>query len=491
VENDVPVINEVSDAFIANEGGLTLVGNIDVTSGADDSTYADLSKNVSGWNGTSITSAATELTSGGNTVYYYVDPEQTDVLVATTDSTGQDGSKEVFNLTVDPENGEYAIQTFAPLDSQKEFNFDLTNTSFPGGPTGQYLITDANDAYFDIADVPSSENVVLSFTTKSTQLDEPDPDLPQGSNIGIGLNDQWIENTESSLVIDFGTPSWDPSIDEYETPDQLATGGEISIGFDIKSQKTVNIQYTLYDENGDAVGTFDQAFTGKGDTLVITEYDKVSAVELNTILNPEADPESQGAYGAFRVNSVEFSTSSDDTDIVEEFVVDVYDADGDMTSATISVEFDGDNIMGGQDYEGALSNVGPDVMVGGAENETFDGGAGDDLIIGGDGADIIEGGADNDILVADIVDFDGTDDQGSEPDIQEDGDADEIDGGDGIDILIETDADEIGPNGEPSAPESAPIENVEHIVEEGEVVDMGGEDIDPLTYLIPPPEDAS
>ena len=89
-------------------------------------------------------------------------------------------------------------------------------------------------------------------------------------------------------------------------------------------------------------------------------------------------------------------------------------------------------------------------------------------------------------MVGDIVDFSAQDDDDSFPDIEEDGDADIIDGGGGEDVLIETDADEIT-----TAEASVANIDAEDVVEEGEFADVGGEDVDPLIYLIPPPEDAA
>jgi hypothetical protein len=287
------------------------------------------------------------------------------------------------------------------------------------------------------------------------------------------------------------------------------TGVEISVN---QQHSPGDILWYAYDQDDeDLIATNDTTFSGTTGVIIGTDNANAEDAPLTIGTEPGVNEVDEligkvlitsTTNPGYKVTDIVASEASGETDILLDFNVDVVDADGDTDSALINVELDGDNIMGGQDYEGALSNEGPDVMVGGAENETFDGGSGDDVIVGGDGVDTIDGGAGNDILVADIVDFDGTDpgptaseDDDSSPDILEDGDVDTVIGGAGDDdILIETDADEVVPTAADSVDST-----VEETILEGETADGlndideagGGDDFDPLLLLIPPPEDGA
>ncbi|MEJ2137632.1 MAG: hypothetical protein P8X86_20620, partial [Desulfofustis sp.] len=129
-------------------------------------------------------------------------------------------------------------------------------------------------------------------------------------------------------------------------------------------------------------------------------------------------------------------------------------------------------------------------------DDIIDGGAGDDVLIGGLGTDSLSGGDGDDVLVGDLVDFDGTDPVlSTSPDIIDDGVEDVIVGGEndegGIDGSTFTGDVSVDANdpGADDIPED--VSEVEHEIVEGNDIDPGGEEVDPLIYLIPPSEDAS
>ena len=392
VENDVPVINQVADGHIANEPNQILTGLFDVSTGADEPVSASLTSNIAGWNGTTVTSVDSGLISGGQKVYYYVDPVHPDQLLAVTDVNNIEGSK-VFTLTVDPTNDQYTLETFAKLDGQRDFLFDLTKTTPPGGTEDYYIITDANNAYSSLSDVPPTETVILSLSSSN-----PNEEV-QGSTQGIGIDDQWVEppgpNGDGALVIDFGVPDYDdPSVTEK---DSLAIGGEVNLTVDIKSNDEVTVVYSVYDRNGSLAGTGNQTLSGKSGTVSITGFNQISAIEL------------AASDGAFRLTGADFSSTSVEYDVFEQFTVVVTDADGDTTATeTIAIEFDNDNVMtgtneaevfvGGPEAEVISGGGGDDVIFGGAGDDTITGGDGDDTISGGGGADWLDGGAGSDTL---------------------------------------------------------------------------------------------
>ena len=118
-----------------------------------------------------------------------------------------------------------------------------------------------------------------------------------------------------------------------------------------------------------------------------------------------------------------------------------------------------------------------------------------DSVQSGSHEDYINGGAGDDLLVGDLVDF-GDLDNNLDNNIIEDGFEDVIDGGtdaDGLDtdVLIEA-STQTRLTGEP-APDDEDSANVEITVDEGNTADIDGVAPldDPLTMLIPPPDDGT
>jgi len=427
VVDDVPVINQVADAHIANEPNLILTGLFDVDEGADEPVSASLTSNIAGWDGISVTSVDSGLTSNGQTVYYYVDPDHTDQLLAVTNVNDIETSK-VFTLSVDPANDEYTLETFAKLDGQQDFIFDLSKTTPPGGTDKYYLITDANKAYSSLAEVPPTETVILSLS--STNLNEE----VQGSTQGIGIDNQWVDppeqNGDGALVIDFGVPDYDdPSV---RLKDSLAIGGYVNLTVDIKSNSHVTVVYTVFGATGDEIGTGSQLLSGSSGTVSITGYDQISAIEL------------AASDGAFRLTGADFSSTSVEFDVLEEFTVAITDADGDTATETIAVEFDNNNVMTGTD-EAEVFVGGPEaeIISGGGGDDVITGGPGDDTIDGGEGADTIDGGAGNDTITGD-TDGDANDDtyDGGDDTITGGDGNDTIDGGEGNDVIYGEEGDD-------------------------------------------------
>ncbi|SDO84945.1 DUF5801 repeats-in-toxin domain-containing protein, partial [Desulforhopalus singaporensis] len=470
VENDVPTIGDVSHAYIANEPGLDLVGIIDIDSGADEPVTADLTANIEGWDGTTTTSVEVEgLFSNSQQVYYYVDPLATNVLHAITDPANPGGSI-VFTLTVDPLTDSYELETFAKLDAITDYDFDSSEAGFPNGPKPELVITEdpvtgEHNAY-EPADVPSDVDILFSLTSRDSG---GAASTVNGSTDGMGIQNNVVNDGEGVLVIDFGlTDSFSGG-----TADVVAVGEVTLAGRVVGSNEPLIIEYTAFNEFGDAVDLdgnviTDGSPTGTetfaiGENPIITfntdgGIDAISKVEIEAVQND------------FKLTDVDFAISSSEQDIYEEFQVDIVDADGDVATDTIYVEFDGDNVMVGTD--------GGDVFAGGPEAETIygeggddviDGGGGDDILIGGDGADEIYGGDGDDTIVADSVTVYGDPDVSGDTVIVEDGDVDIVVGGDGG----ETSGDVV-PDNTGSDPDTF------------SGIDVDSEDLD---NLVPPPTD--
>ena len=121
IDDTIQVV-EPSDATVANEAGTTFQGTLQTT-GADNDTYsASLTSNISGWSA-SNTFGSTTLTSGGNTVYYFVSPTDTSKLIAYTDSSNSPSGYSasdtnqslVFEVTAAPNSDSYRCRCMPRL----------------------------------------------------------------------------------------------------------------------------------------------------------------------------------------------------------------------------------------------------------------------------------------------------------------------------------------------------------------------------------------
>ena len=277
--------------------------------------------------------------------------------------------------------------------------------------------------------------------------------------------------------------------------------------------------------------TFDEVrfevSTGDSYRVVSTQIEEVTEGVDETLLIPfevvDADGDVidtmtvQTTEGSEEEVPLSFSITFDGQGIIDAAAADAADGDVSTTGMVISGS-SGDDIITGTVYDDTIygrdgsdnmsGGDGDDFLVGdivddfgdgvGADvsNDIIDGGAGDDVLIGGLGADSLSGGDGDDVLVGDLVDFDGTDPVlSTSPDIIDDGVEDVIVGGEndegGIDGSTFTGDASVDANdpGADDIPED--ISEVEHEIVEGNDIDPGGEDVDPLIYLIPPPEDAA
>ncbi|OGR18373.1 MAG: hypothetical protein A2X81_10400 [Desulfobacterales bacterium GWB2_56_26] len=452
VQDDVPVINQVANAFIANEPGLLLTGLLDVDDGADESVSADLSINIPGWDGTTVKSVDSGLTSQGQTVYYYVDPADISILLAITDLNDPEGSK-VFSLTVEPQSDEYEIETFGKLDAIKEYDFDAGQAGFPNGPKPMLIITQDPNGHqeaYTPETLPNDPDLQTLFTL--TAYNGNVALNVNGSTDGMGIGHNNVVNEdEGKIVIDFGSSGLDGTVAIDDITFSLKH---------IPDSKATAIQYTAYNEDGDPVDLNGDVigagqFTGE---VTVPKYESSFTINEDGSIGTISKVELEAVDENFKLTGVEFVSSSEEFDIHEQFEVAIVDSDGDAVTTTIDVEFDNNNEMtgtddaevfvGGPEDETISGEGGDDIIAGGAGNDTIEGGAGDDVIygdegndelsggagedqlVGGEGEDSLEGGEDDDTLVGDDVEFIG---DPADPVIVEDEAPDIIDGGAGND----------------------------------------------------------
>ena len=211
---DVTINDDGIDASTTNSSGLnaadTQISGTVAVAGADgndnestDQYSADLSVNIVGWSESS-TFADSGLMTSGNAIYYYVDPDDTSVLIAYTSSSAAEWGDadaiqtKIFTLTLDPNSGEYVLDLETPITKITTTNADLTG-NIPGG-NDEDLFVMLNGA---VKGEPESGDVVLCIITAT---DAGGVSTVNTSPNGIGVGAGKDIGANEKLILDFGFP---------------------------------------------------------------------------------------------------------------------------------------------------------------------------------------------------------------------------------------------------------------------------------------------
>ncbi|WP_280140411.1 VCBS domain-containing protein [Pseudomonas borbori] len=375
IVDDTPTLTTVSPASLTNGPSGYATGSSDPVIGADVPGSADLTGNIAGWNGTSVTYAASSLTSGGNTVYYSVNPDDMGVLYAFTSATpapysGGAGQSLIFTLTYDVA-GNYVIDMNGKLDGPAQTFGAIFNQNI-GGNQDYLLVTDTGMLYKPSDSIPAGQTVIMSVDSSVGTVNS--------SQQGLAADSQWISG---GLVLYFS----------YASP---VVSAQFSI--DIQSSDTTNaVNWTVYGQ--DALGN---SVTESG-TTVFTEG---VLTDIPTTLTgiTRIDLSDTGGSG-FRVSGSSIVDRIEEDPISTSFDIGVIDADGDPASATLDVvfqpQFAGQFVVGSNanDVAGSAALY---VTPAGAGGITGKGG--NDILVGDEGRSDLVGKNVNMILALDSSD---------------------------------------------------------------------------------------
>ncbi|TFH89301.1 type I secretion C-terminal target domain-containing protein, partial [Vibrio ouci] len=378
------------DLTTYNQPGTYVGNNLIETAGADTLYSADLSGNIQGWDpDNGVTFSDSGLSSSGTTLYYYVDPNQPDVLYAYTDTAddpsefgASPGTQElVFTLTADPNNNRYQIELERAIDSISSVAIaDLTEGE---GGINNIVYVGFNpdlDPDFDLDyDFGQLEpNYELAFTLTAISSDGTEGNV-NGSNNGFGVDNPAVD-VDEVLIVDF--------VDDVAAASFSFTG-------------SIFAYFVAYDTDGVVVDSGDFF---SGESLVFNEA--VSYVELTT----------SSTYGD---DNFQFIGASADViesaanDVSLQFDVTVNDSDGDSTSGNFTIDLNAPSEMTltGTDNDGRL--------IGSEGDDTFIGNGGADLFTVLDGyldgsTDVIK---DFDLAEGDKVDISDLFDNLTEQDV--------------------------------------------------------------------------
>jgi len=280
------------------------------TGGVDEEYSADLSSNISG----DASFSDSGITAGGKTLYYYVDPDNPETLIAYIDHSDSPGEYSasntdqelVFTLVADPNSDSYQLEVVRPIDSLTEVTIE--NLGGKGGNTASAFIgidssTGLTFVLNDPSDLTASHE--LSFTLTSRD-DKNSAGTVNGNNNGFGVDNAWVDQGET-LVVDYASP--------------VAAASFAFTG-------ATTIYYIAYAEDGSVLG---QGNIANGDS--ISNLGEISYVELST--------SSSDSHNNFQfTGSTSSVIDSSINDVNLDFDVVVTDSDGDKANDSFNVGLD-------------------------------------------------------------------------------------------------------------------------------------------------------
>ncbi|MGX2955067.1 immunoglobulin-like domain-containing protein [Shewanella sp. JL219SE-S6] len=317
VEDDSPVVDvePILDG-VNTVGTYTGVMN---TSGADKDYSADLSGNVNGWDAGSQTYfGASDITAGGKTVFFFVDPNNPDQLFAYTsdespakayDASNPDQTL-IFTLNTDPNSDSYQLDILQSIDKLEEIDIGALDGG-KGGISGTVYVTYDNatgayNIYNDPSKVPSDAEVAFTLYGRDGNGDLADVN---GTDNGFGVANPWVSGGET-LIVDYA--------------DTVASA---SFNFNVGNNDPVLVHYKAYDANGQLLGEGEI-----GPNEVISDLGAIAYIELSAVTPDGAKFQLTGT------TAQEIVSSTEPLDL--DFGVVVTDSDGDQTNGNLDIHLD-------------------------------------------------------------------------------------------------------------------------------------------------------
>ncbi|QTE77702.1 hypothetical protein E1N14_019780 [Shewanella algae] len=317
VEDDSPVVDvePILDG-VNTVGTYTGVMN---TSGADKDYSADLSGNVNGWDAGSQTYfGASDITAGGKTVFFFVDPNNPDQLFAYTSdespATAYDASNPdqtlIFTLNTDPNSDSYQLDILQSIDKLEEIDIGALDGG-KGGISGTVYVTYDNatgayNIYNDPSKVPSDAEVAFTLYGRDGNGDLADVN---GTDNGFGVANPWVSGGET-LIVDYA--------------DTVASA---SFNFNVGNNDPVLVHYKAYDANGQLLGEGEI-----GPNEVISDLGAIAYIELSAVTPDGAKFQLTGT------TAQEIVSSTEPLDL--DFGVVVTDSDGDQANGNLDIHLD-------------------------------------------------------------------------------------------------------------------------------------------------------
>ena len=251
------------------------------------------------------------LTTGGETLYYYVDPANPDVMIAYTSTTnsvyGDAGAEQslVFTLTIDPNSGEYTLDLEQPISEVITTIADLAGT-IPGGNDEDLFILLQGTVVGEV----NLDDVVQCAIT-AIDINGAGASVNTSTN-GIGVGKGKDIGEGEALILTFSKPVTD----------------NLSLTLSLNSGSEYTGTATFYVSGVGANGaTITDTFVGTSAQFEVYLSNSPIA-EINLIHLSTANDGSD-----FNLQSLSTQTiTTDTTGTTLDFTVDIIDSDGDIDS---------------------------------------------------------------------------------------------------------------------------------------------------------------
>ncbi|MHC3401473.1 retention module-containing protein [Aeromonas veronii] len=320
VVDDVPSIGIVQPALnVTNVAGTVFTGTFDLTSGADQPVTASLLGNT----------VPAGLSSGGQLVSYYVDPNNPGVLVAYTGIDPTASGAKVFALTIIPGSDQYKVEVFKPLDGITSTVAIDGSSSFGSGPQPWQVLSNSTVGQLSVLTGWKTTGAFNLGTWKAGGAAAVTFDNVNGSTSGWGVDNQNFTAGEL-MRFDFA------DVDDFDgagpyVPPTFSGPNVVEATFSFLGYDADTIHYVVhYTDNSTSSGQFlvaqnatvTQTIPVGGNTKII------DFIELYT-----ADGSGNG-----KVDLVNLGVTNvgDPQDLG--FNVTVTDADGDQDQASLTLD---------------------------------------------------------------------------------------------------------------------------------------------------------
>ncbi|MGJ0486183.1 MAG: retention module-containing protein [Methylomicrobium sp.] len=433
-DDDAPSAYNPVDGLLNNAIGDSVTGSLNSLNSLGADRYTSGSTNV-------IFSAAQEhdsgLTSGGDTVYYYVSADGKTLTASTSVTEGAvNGTNTIFTVGINDATDQYTVTMYGTLDNNSGSSFgNLSGTGEAGNPG------------FKIVESTTSDKLEILFTPlgAATSVNSDSDDVAAGS--------QFIVSGDG-LRIDFGAFHNDnkgtankaddtPAIDDKSTINGFRFGiNQISGGttatlmlaaYDSSSTvPTDAFNQILSDDVKDGIDRVEVYANDGSSTPLAVWTDGMGSITVNGITFTDNvdgtvsvsdmltgynvavytddgydsvqvwNDATDGTDGKFSLDSLQVLATNEGDPLYQSFDTTLTDADGDTSSGSLDITFaPAAAITGtsGDDDMTSFATAGDDIIYGGAGNDKLIGGEGNDTLMGDSGNDILFGGSGSDALM--------------------------------------------------------------------------------------------
>ncbi|ABI37464.1 putative outer membrane adhesin like protein [Shewanella sp. MR-4] len=293
--------------------GVLQIGGADGNDNQDPDQYsASLTANITGWNGTDKTFADSGITAGGKYVYFFIDKDEPDLLIAYTISSGGAAAYDkyntnhnvIFTLKLDPndidgDGYQYQLELQQAIDTLESFSVSALKGL--GGMEEIFYIAQnsagTTNVYRDITEVPNLSTILFSLRAE----DNGQIARVNGNNNGFGVEDGVTVSGTEKLIVDY--------VQDVAGAKFTFTGAP-------------TVLYEAYGSSGQLLG---YGIISSGEA--ISDLGAISYVKLSAVGNT-----------AFQLTGTTATTIvSSTTDMDLKFIVDVTDSDGDSSQDDFTV----------------------------------------------------------------------------------------------------------------------------------------------------------